>query len=297
MATSAPSATVVIPTWNASATLPRALASIEGAVEILVVDDCSEDANVLRSIVDADPRVRLIAKVRRGNAAESRALGLAEAVGDVVLFLDADDAFRPGHIARRVALHRETGAGLILGRFRLDDGTGERDGPMAPYPDSDVAAYIFSGGGDARSSTLSVRRHALNGATFDPAMRKHQDWAFAIAAGRAGVVIGFDPEPGVVIHIAADTRMSRRSDVPASLAFMDRYLADPALARRFLIGRIRTSIRIGDIAAAAAFRRMLLTLRPTPRERLAIIALLTAARTGIARSMWRILSQLRRRRG
>lgn len=292
-----PSATVVIPTYNAADTLARALASVEDAgtaTEILVVDDGSADRDRLRALVAADPRAALIEKPARGNAAQSRAIGLARAAGDIVLFLDADDRFRPGHVARRIALHAEGDAGLILGRFRLADDSGERDGPMAAYPGGDVAAYIFCGGGDARSSTLSVRRDRLHGVTWDAALRKHQDWGFAIAVQRAGATIGFDPVAGVVIDIAGGGRMSGRSDVAASLAFMDGHLADPAIRRRFLIGRIRTSIRIGDLRAARQFRATLCKTRPSAKERALSAAMIAAARLGVAQAAWRLLASAKR---
>lgn len=292
--TAPPPATVVIPTFNAAATLSRALASVEEEVEILVVDDCSSDAEQLRSIVATDPRATLISKDRRGNAAGSRALGLAQASAETVLFLDADDHMSPGYLAHRLDLHRREGSGVIIGRFRLDDGRREWTGPMADYAGGDMARYILASGGDARSSTISVRRDRLNGATFDASLRKHQDWAFVIAAQRAGATIGFDPLAGVVIDVSGGGRMSGRSDVSASLFFMRAYISEDTLQRRFLMGRLRTSVRIGDLAAARTFRRELDKLGPSLKERAASLAVIAAAHLGVARMGWRLLTAARR---
>jgi glycosyltransferase involved in cell wall biosynthesis len=287
--------TVIVPTCNSTATVARALSSIEGQegeVQILVIDDASEDLAELQAIVAADRRAALITKPRRTNAADSRAIGLARAAGNIVLFLDSDDHYLPGHIARRRALHAE-GWSVVIGRFRLDDGVRAWDAPMAPYDGGDFEHYLFARGGDARSSTISVDRRALRGTTFDARLAKHQDWGFALAAWRNGERIGFDPTPGVTISVAGAGRMSARSNVEASLAFARDYLHDQDNRRRFLIGRLRTSIRIGDIGAARQFRAALLRLGPSGRERWGSAAMMAAARLGVAAPLHRLLAARR----
>lgn len=291
-----PVVSVVIPTWNSSATLPRALASIadpEARIEILIIDDHSDDIAKLRAIAEADGRIILIVKPERTNAAHSRAIGLERASGDVVLFLDSDDHYLPGHIARRRALHATMGASVAVGRFRLNDGSREWEGPMTAYEGGDFGDYLFTGGGDARSSTLSVVRSALCGTTFDTGLAKHQDWGFALAAGRNGERIAFDSAAGVVISLAGGGRMSARSNVEASLGFARDHLTKETHRRRFLIGRLRTSLRLGDIAAARRFRAALLLLHPSPRERWSSAAMIWAARLGIAITLHRLLARRR----
>lgn len=292
-----PITTIVIPTWNSTATLPRALASIEGSavsIEIIIVDDHSDDVAALRAIADADSRAKLIVKPARTNAAESRALGLAEAKGDIVMFLDADDWFLPGHAEHRRSLHATARASVIIGRFGLDDGVREWVGPMAAYDGGDVEDYLFSLGGDARSSTISVNKSLLQGTTFDRTLVKHQDWGFVLAAWRDGERIGFDPVPGVVISLAGDARMSSRSNVEASLAFVRGHVLRKANKRRFLIGRVRTSLRIGDLHAAWSFRDALLSFEPSLRERWSVAAMMLAARLGVATPAYHALRAWRR---
>lgn len=287
----APSATIVIPCFNASRTLPRALASIDASdVEILVIDDASPDVAAIAELVAGDNRVRLIAKPERVNAAHSRALGIAEAACDTILFLDADDAFLPGHVTRRRAMHAHQTAALAIGRFRLNDGTLEWDMALSDYHGGSLEDYIFAGGGDARSSVLSVSRRALRGVTFDPALRKHQDWGFALAAWRAECGVMFDPEYGAVIHIGGTTRMSASAQVDESLTFARNHIADPANRRRFLMARLRTSLRHGDARAAHQFRNALLAQAPRPRERWSSAAMILAARLGVAGPLHRLMA-------
>jgi glycosyltransferase involved in cell wall biosynthesis len=291
-----PLSSVVVPTWNSTATLPRALASIEDAaarIEIIVVDDRSDDVTQLRAIVGADSRITLIEKPERTNAAHSRTIGLERASGPLVLFLDSDDHYRSGHLARRRQLHEAQGAGVVIGRFRLNDGTREWDAPMSAYNGEDIEDYLFSGGGDARSSTISVHKDYTRGTTFDARLAKHQDWGFVLAAHRNGERIGFDPQPGVVIDTVGGTRMSARSNVEASLAFARDHVRGDTNRRHFLLGRLRTSLRLGDVAAGKRFRAALLALQPSHGERWSSAAMIMAAQLGIAAPLHRLLAARR----
>ncbi|OJZ17455.1 MAG: glycosyl transferase [Thiobacillus sp. 65-29] len=99
-----PRFSVVIPAFNAAATLAHAIESVRAqswpAHEIIVVDDGSTDATaeVARRFAD----VRLIRQANSG-VSVARNAGAAAASGDWLAFLDADDSFAPD----RLRLHAE----------------------------------------------------------------------------------------------------------------------------------------------------------------------------------------------
>ena len=99
-----PRFSVVIPAFNAAATLARAIESVRAqtwpAHEIIVVDDGSTDATAeLARRFDA---VHLIRQPNSGVSA-ARNAGAAAATGDWLAFLDADDWYAPD----RIRLHAE----------------------------------------------------------------------------------------------------------------------------------------------------------------------------------------------
>lgn len=100
-----PRFSIVIPAYNAAATLARAIESVRAqswpAHEVIVVDDGSTDdtADVASQVGGA---VRLIRQPNSGVSA-ARNAGAAAATGDWLAFLDADDWYTPD----RIKLHAE----------------------------------------------------------------------------------------------------------------------------------------------------------------------------------------------
>ncbi len=86
--------TIVIPAHNAAAFLPRMLGSLpdEHSIEIIIVDDASEDAtaDLCRSWRTGKSALRYIRSTKSGPGA-ARQTGLERAQGDFVAFADADD--------------------------------------------------------------------------------------------------------------------------------------------------------------------------------------------------------------
>ncbi|HZA72671.1 MAG TPA: glycosyltransferase [Propionibacteriaceae bacterium] len=99
---------VVIPTWNRSAKLQRALSSLRAQRwqhwEALVVDDGSEDdtREVVTELARKDPRIRLIVREHEGVCA-ARNAGIAAARGGFLAFLDSDNEWTPAYLETMVS--------------------------------------------------------------------------------------------------------------------------------------------------------------------------------------------------
>ncbi|WP_176697153.1 glycosyltransferase family 2 protein [Microbacterium sp. 3J1] len=110
------SVSVVIPHFNASQTLGRALESIlnqtRAVDEIIVVDDASapDEREAAQRIVDSCTGARLISLDQNGGPAHARNVGWDDASGDWVAFLDSDDAWHSRKLEAQFAL--ADGAGV-----------------------------------------------------------------------------------------------------------------------------------------------------------------------------------------
>ena len=98
---------VLIPAFNAQATLLQTLQSVErqsfGDLEVIVVDDGSRDdtARIAADFAARDTRFRLVRQANAG-AAAARNAALALARGEWIAPLDADDLWHPDKLARQV---------------------------------------------------------------------------------------------------------------------------------------------------------------------------------------------------
>ena len=96
-----PAVTVIIPALNAAAFIGDAVNSALRQsftdLEVLVVDDGSTDATPQMVKAIHDPRLRLIRQANRGQSAAINA-GAAQARGEFIKLLDADDWMNPQHV-------------------------------------------------------------------------------------------------------------------------------------------------------------------------------------------------------
>jgi len=93
---------IVIPNYNGSRTLKQVIESIfdqiPGNTEVILVDDCSTDQSV--ELVKSNyPSVKIYKNSSNLGAAATRNLGIKQARGDWILFVDADVVLSPGCIA------------------------------------------------------------------------------------------------------------------------------------------------------------------------------------------------------
>lgn len=132
---SLPEVTVVIPTHNRRRLIEQAaraaLTQEDVAVELLVVDDGSDDGTA--ELVEAieDPRLRLLRVPEAGGVSRARNRGLAEARGAWVAFLDDDDLWAPDYLRRQVDAATWAGASLTYARTIVVD---ERRSPLELRP-------------------------------------------------------------------------------------------------------------------------------------------------------------------
>jgi len=134
------SISILIPVYNAAATLEETLTSLraqtEPTWELIAVDDGSTDrsAEILADYASRDPRIRLIRRAHKGivNALNS---GLAHCRGDLIARMDADDLCMPDRLRRqRCFLDAHPEIGLVSCRVRYG-GDRERNRGFALYVD------------------------------------------------------------------------------------------------------------------------------------------------------------------
>ncbi len=152
-----PLISVVLPTLNRSALLPRAIGSVLAQtfddLELIVVDDGSDEDIAAVVARFADPRARVIRHPVRRGAPAARNTGLKAAVGEYVAFQDSDDEWLLHKLERQVAALRSASADVglaICGMLRV-----RADATLWTYP---VPGFIEDFGRDPLNA---VRHHAM----------------------------------------------------------------------------------------------------------------------------------------
>jgi glycosyltransferase involved in cell wall biosynthesis len=171
--------TVIVPAYNAAATLDETLRSIRSQthreLEILVVDDGSKDATmeIARRHAEEDPRLRVISQTNAGVAA-ARNRGIAEAKGEIIAPVDADDLWSPDKIERQHRALREGGerVGLVYTWYAHIDADGHVRGTVQPSESGNVLRSICFGNFVGNGSSTMMRKAAvLEAGGYDPSLR------------------------------------------------------------------------------------------------------------------------------
>ena len=232
MASSAPSISVVIPTFNRSHLLNRAIESVlnqtRPAAEIIVVDDASSDDTSARVAEYAGviPLV-YIRLERNGGGGVARNAGIRKATGRYVAFLDSDDAWDPDHLRSLSEAAAAQAGHFVVASSSLVRGRKTRILPGSKYPsDRSIAAklhFVTTAELAFQTSTLMMPRLTAQEFLFDPHLRRYQDWDLVFRLIENNVVLNLLPAATTIYHPAnAGNISSTRSNLP-SLRFIAKH--------------------------------------------------------------------------
>jgi hypothetical protein len=256
-----PEVTVVIPTrdgWDLlQATLTSALEQEEVELEVVVVDDGSQDETPAGLAAWSDPRLRVCRLEVSGGVAAARNHGIAQARGEWLAFLDHDDLWAPRKLREQLDQARQARADFVYSAAVFIDEGCRVTRLVPPLPVQDLRRELAvrdclpAGQSNVLARTALVRE--LGG--FDAQLKMHPDWemwirmAWAAEGGTCG-------EIHVAYRIHAETMTSSDVDVSPDV---DRMLArhspvrmDPSSARTFADRwRAAAHRRRGDRMAAS----------------------------------------------
>jgi len=202
-----PSVSVVIPCFDAAATLGDQLAALagqdyRGEWEVIVADNGSTDGSraVAESFRDRLPSLRWLDTSARRGPAHARNAGAAAARGELLLFCDADDVVAPGWLAAMAAALGRYG--LVASRYDAAElnPPAIRDLHATPQaeelPRYDYPPFLPHAGGGG----LGVRRalHERVGG-FDESMPALEDTDYCWRLQLAGVEMGFARD--ALVHV------------------------------------------------------------------------------------------------
>jgi|GEM_PF-5679559 len=187
---------IIIPSYESARWLPEAVESCINQdyrpIEIIIVDDGSTDdtAVVMANLAAQYPdHVRCMSQSNQG-APAARNRGLAQARGEYVMFLDADDYLLDGALSNLV-----TGIGdasISYGDAVLVDAERSILGPkdQQPTEDDPILAIMLN---SPCTGSLLLRRELFHAAEWDTSLPCKQDYELHVRFAISGAVFNHRP--------------------------------------------------------------------------------------------------------
>lgn len=213
-----PLVSIVLPTHNRAALLPRAVASVRAQVyptwEIVLVDDGSTDDTPsvvagLQSELGPD-RLRSLRVTRSRGACAARNLALSSAKGSLIAYLDDDNTMHPLWLKVVAwAFAQRPDVDVAYGGIVIDDlrRLNRRDtGALPSYHLSEFDRARLASTNLADMGAIAHRR-GLAEARFDETLREMGDWdlLIRITSGKAPLVL---PAVACFYHTGSPHRLS-----------------------------------------------------------------------------------------
>ncbi|CAH7063256.1 putative Glycosyltransferase family 2 protein [Vibrio chagasii] len=195
---------VVMTTFNDSSSCIPTVRSVLNQtyenLELVVIDDCSDDFNVLKENLESlkDPRIRLIGLEKNSKAPFARNTGVKESIGEIICFLDSDDIWLDSKIEKQLSCVEEK---TIVGCKIQAVYSNKVDVALPVKSEYDESKSIHSnlfGQNEhnlvLQTSSLMMMKTDFPMLSFDEKLNRHQDFQFVLDAGRSGFTIKFIDE-------------------------------------------------------------------------------------------------------
>ncbi len=216
---------VIIPAYNAEKTILETLESVQKQtitdLEMIVIDDgCTDNTvNLLKTL--EEPRLKVFSYKNAG-LPTARNRGIANASGDFIAFLDADDLWTKDKLEKQLlALQREPDAGVAYSWTAFMEANPQGDYIFYPAPNppfsGNVYAQILISNFLYNGSNILARREAILKTGDFSLIPSGEDWDYWIrlAANYPFVMV---PEYQILYRrntSATSTNMSTKVDLMA----------------------------------------------------------------------------------
>lgn len=218
---SEPYFTVVIPVYNRSHIISRALDSLSRQsfkdFEVIVVDDGSDDSAQLKLVLEkyTDLNFKYIRQENSGGGV-ARNRGIDEASGQYIALLDSDDEYLPEKLENCYQrLQSDSSLELIFSSMWVDRGNGKRWRKPEIFPSAGerIDEYLTCTPGWIQTSTIVIRTDKAQKIRFSEYLPSSQDTDFAIRCYLSGLNISFIEAPLVVMADEYDpARVSKQKN-------------------------------------------------------------------------------------
>lgn len=200
-----PVISIILPTYNDKAYLPAALKSITSQsysnFELIVIDDGSSDGceAICRDYASKDHRVRYFRQPNQG-ASSARNLGLEQAHGEWLCFVDSDDILHHDFLQNMLLVGANQEAEVVVCHAQVFN---DQDCPtfcqdtkieIENLDQTTALAKLLNGTLIPNIWARLYRRHAINGLRFETSLLNGEDFEFSCRSFLASARISITNE-------------------------------------------------------------------------------------------------------
>lgn len=182
---------VVIPVYNRSHLISRTLNSVlnqtHKRLEVIIVDDCSNDSSELVKEIEkfSDLNIKYIRHEVNKHGGASRNTGIDAASGEYIAFLDSDDAWMPEKIQDCIVEIIKNKVDFVFGQLNV-----LKENKVLPTRGLNsgerLSDYILLNGGTIQTSAIFIKSDVAKKVRFDDNLKRFQDYDFVVSLEKNG---------------------------------------------------------------------------------------------------------------
>ncbi|MEQ6474918.1 glycosyltransferase family 2 protein [Comamonas sp. wu1-DMT] len=190
---------IIMPAYNSQNTLNEAVESVLKQTidnwELLIIVDAATDLteNIAKSWAQKDARVKVFVSPYNQGVAKSRNIGLEQAKGKYLAFLDSDDRWLSGKLKQQIKFMEETNALVSYGAYRR---FADHELLNVVNPPAQVSYRRLLMGNVIGNLTGMVSRELVKDLRFLP--QGHEDYIFWLQAVRRAQFAYLVPSAGPI---------------------------------------------------------------------------------------------------
>ncbi|MCQ2815133.1 MAG: glycosyltransferase [Bacilli bacterium] len=199
--------TIITPSYNCKKYFKETFESVINQTykdyEWIIIDDCSTDGsfNYISNLIKNNLKIRLFQTPKNGGSAVARNIGLKNASGRYITFLDADDLLDPNYLEEQVKFINDNGPIITAGYRRIH---GESNTVFLPRE-----SITFKGllkGNDCSCLTTMYDREVVGDIFFPEDIKKQEDYVFWLNILKQGYTVKGNRQVLATYNIHSDSK-------------------------------------------------------------------------------------------
>lgn len=206
-----PLVTIITPAYNCKKTIEQTYKSVLSQTffdwEWIVVDDCSTDESFsfIKEFTKNDSKVTVLQTLKNSGTAVARNIGLKNASGRYITFLDSDDLLNPNYLESQLNFIKEHGPLISAGYRRKAKHT------CTDFLVPEIVDYKKALKGNPLSCLTTMYDRSVIGDVFFPEdIDRPEDYVFWLNILKTGIIAKGNPKVLATYNIISGSKSSNK---------------------------------------------------------------------------------------